>query len=1787
MREPVEVSNIPNVWMRNYLLRYAWLALSVSSLALASRAQVVISEIMYHPVERPAFNANGSPVLDLYEDVHEFIEIHNAGANAIQIGGWKIAGGIQYTVPPNLTLQPGEYRVVARNPSRLAAVSAYALDATLVLGPFTNQLSNSGETIRLQNAAGDLVDSVRYSAESPWAISADGLGANEDFTGVDPLQNQYRGRSLERVSFTHPSNDPANWLASPLPGNPSPGRANAVNRPVPKPVVVRFSVAQNTDEAAIIRHNQPVRIDCAFSASDALSDVSVEWFVEDVNVTNEPRSIAPMSPEGPPQAGQFTVVLPGRPDRTIVRYRFRANRGAGDEVVSPRPDDPFQWHAYFVTPVRTSSRPMYDCFISSASLARLQSNIERNPRRVTAPDPPGTPRASWNATEPAIMVHEGVVYDMRMRHHGSRYNRRASRSSFKWQFPRYKKFNGVTGIFETDKGNDFIVGHNLFIEAGLPASNVRYVDLYLNNNGVIQRLEQGEFDGDMLDAYHQAQQRLNPGSELEPTGEIYKSVGTIDLNGEGPYGRGDGRRLAKPPHWTDLQMYEWTYALQNNGWRGSYAFKEMIDAFWVARGDTPGAPNPNIPAMRGFFSRYFDIDEMLTYIAVENWACPWDDTTQNHFLWQRRSGKWGMLPWDCDAWFGRGDNTPASSSIYIGEVGDRSNNFRGPNFFKDGFIKAFREEYKQRLYLLNNTFLHPDNITAMGFGSIRSFADQRFAAVNQQCGYGPFQRPNKPRHAGPANNGTALPPSSLRASAYTHTAGAGRPHAKTVWEIRSASGSYREPLWKVTSATNLTSIALPFERLSFGETYFWRCTYLDADGHPSVASDETSFTYGAAPSQVALIALDPATSWKYNQTANLDGVNWTAPGFDDSAWPSGPALLARETAALPEPIRTTLNIGRSAYYFRKRFTFPSTPQGASLRLRHVIDDGCVIYLNGAEVLRTAMPGGAVNYGTISTRTVGDAVYEGPFTIPASSLVQGENVLAVEVHQVAANSSDIVFGLSLEATVAAVTGDVALNEIAARNRGSVVNGNTAPDWIELFNNSSQTIDLGGMSLSDDVLVPGKYIFPPNTLIAAQGYLVVWCDREMPGSAGIPAGGLHTGFALNDKGQTVALFGPTADGVTVRDYVTFGLQISDSSIGRVADGSGGWQLTTPTPGQANRPVPLGSASGLKVNEWMASPVSGDDWFELFNSDAQPVALGGLYLTDNLSNPTNTRIGALSFMAPFGFVEFLADENPENGANHARFKLSAGGESIYLIATNGVSTIDSVTFGPQVSGVSQGRLPDGQAAIVSFPSTPSPAASNRLPIGTVVINEVLSHSDPPLEDAIELHNTTASPVDIGGWFLSDDADRLKKFRIPDGTVLPPGGFKVFYEFQFNADTNSPASFSLNSARGDDVYLSVADANGNLTGYREHVDFGAAENDVSFGRHAAGDRVVFTALSRRTFGADNPSSVDEFRSGPGLANAPPRIGPVIISEIMYHPAGEAAENRAHEEFIELHNVTGAPVPLFDPANPGNTWRLRDAVEFDFPPKVTLPARGYVVVVNFNPGTDAERSSAFQSRYGGNAVLIGPYGGRLDNEGEDLKLYKPDPPQTAPGADFVFAPYILVDRVDYSDDPPWPMAADGAGSSLQRVDALTFGNDPANWFADGFTPGAAHSPQDPNQDIDSDGLPDAWEIAHDLIVGVNDAHLDADGDGMTNAQEFAAGTDPKEAASVLKLEASVSVGTITLRFLAQPDKAYAIQMRPRLTAGDWQTFSTISAALSSQVVERTQAVTSEAERYYRVVTVP
>jgi hypothetical protein len=328
-------------------------------------------------------------------------------------------------------------------------------------------------------------------------------------------------------------------------------------------------------------------------------------------------------------------------------------------------------------------------------------------------------------------------------------------------------------------------------------------------------------------------------------------------------------------------------------------------------------------------------------------------------------------------------------------------------------------------------------------------------------------------------------------------------------------------------------------------------------------------------------------------------------------------------------------------------------------------------------------------------------------------------------------------------------------------------------------------------------------------------------------------------------------------------------------------------------------------------------------------------------------------------------------------------------------------------------------------------SPGADDPAPvIATVLVNEVLTASVHPQLDTIELYNPGSAPVNVGGWFLSDNPDQPRKYRIADGTTIAAGGYLVFTEAQFDADPLATNSFSLR-AEGDQLYLFSADAAGNLTGFSHGFNYGASDPGATFGRY-----VLSTGEE------DLPAQI---ASSLGATNLGPKIGPVVINEIQYHP------EFGGDEFIELRNITSGAVAMFDPAVPTNTWRV-NGIGFSFPLNTTLAANSFAIVTRAQP-------DAFRARYSvpTEVPIFGPYSGDLQDSGERIELQKPGAPDTnGPLA------YITVDAVRYNDKAPWPPAADGSGPSLQRKSSAAYGNDPINWEGALATPGAIFSAGQP-----------------------------------------------------------------------------------------------------------------------------
>ena len=1245
--------------------------------------RIVISEIMYHPVEEPEFDRRGQPVLDLSEDVHEFIELHNFSRETVALDNWRISGGIDYAFPAGTTVESGDFLIVAKDPKRLAAIKEYRLTGVTVLGPYDGVLSNNGERVSVENDGGNAEDSVRYSARFPWPIGADSIGAGPKWTGIDPMQYQYRGRSLERVNFSLPGGDPANWVASPLEKNATPGRLNHVarERSMPAPVVTSIR-AVNSKGKTLIGKLDTVTIEARFSTNETLNNVTLEFFYD--NLEKEEETIAKRDMKL--EAGTWTHTLPKKPDRTLVRYRILADLGMGQEKISPRKSDPYQWHAYFVMPKFTDTRKYFELMVSRSGTSQLSKNAAANPRSGYRPAKNIKPRGPWNDTVHGILVYNGEVRDVYCRWNGSFFRRNSGRNSWKVRLPRYNQFDGQSDLLFMDKDNVTVAGHTLYRELGLPTSHTEWVDVAINKRKM-RRLMIEDHNDRMLEKYHEDQARRNPGTELEPNGHIFKSSGI--LQNLGPYGRGDGGKLGTNEGWTPLQRYEWIYSSKNQDWKGHSELQEMIDG--LAKNKS------NRTRLKKWFNENWDVESLMSYIAVRNWMGTWDDTVHNFYIWRRADGRWALLPWDFDNDM---RNDYISRSIFIGEAGN-ANTTHGTHTIKDAFFKAFRTEYKEHLYFLNNTLLTPENVKRMGLTSYVNFAQGRRDNVNKQCGK--VNIPARPTAHKLTGGSSVYAPATMSVSAFESFDGAVT-HDSTLWEIRSADGSFTYPVFKSETTENLTELAVPFDLLEFGRSYYWRATYIDSKGRKSLPNMEAGFRYGGHAKSENLIFLKD-TEWKYNADGNNLGTTWRKAEYDDSAWPSGKSYLGRATSRQKHKMTTTLKMGATTFYFRKAFVFDQPVGGGELQINYLIDDGAVFYLNGKQIHRANMKErGSIRYTTRASSTVTDADLSGQIVLSGKYLKQGENILAVEVHQYSTNDRDLAFGLSLRATVESLPDGVILNELMAANRGSVTHTDTSPDWIELHNPTNRDVDLGGAGLGDGVALEPSFFFPADTILPAKGHLVVWCDdqKESPG--------LHTGFALDADGQNIALWWPSDEGLKIQDAIGFGPQADDLSLGREPDGLGSWTLNTPTPGLANLGADLGSISSLVINEWMARPEDGDDWLELFNNSSLPIPLAGLRLSDDPVQPDKTVMPPLTFIGPNGFLRLTADNSPADGPTHLGFRLSGSGEEIVLIDTKD-KVIDSVLFGEQPRGTSEGCYPDGAKSIVFFPNSATPGRSNLI--------------------------------------------------------------------------------------------------------------------------------------------------------------------------------------------------------------------------------------------------------------------------------------------------------------------------------------------------------------------------------------------------------------------------------------------------------------------------------------------
>jgi hypothetical protein len=307
----------------------------------------------------------------------------------------------------------------------------------------------------------------------------------------------------------------------------------------------------------------------------------------------------------------------------------------------------------------------------------------------------------------------------------------------------------------------------------------------------------------------------------------------------------------------------------------------------------------------------------------------------------------------------------------------------------------------------------------------------------------------------------------------------------------------------------------------------------------------------------------------------------------------------------------------------------------------------------------------------------------------------------------------------------------LNELQAVNTtGPMDNTGEREPWIELYNASTNTINLDGYYLANNYDTNlTQWLFPAGSSIGPGQFKVIWADGETNETTMTH---IHAGFRLNASTGSVALVRLVSAAPQITDYLTYTALPANASYGDYPDGQPFHRFIMPniTPGGTNIARPV----NVFINEWMAAntntiadptefpgPGAYDDWFELYNAGTEAVDLGGYFLTDNLGNedqfmiPTNGQ-----YVIPAGgFLLVWADNDDEINSPgdpdlHVNFALGASGDAIGLFAPDAITLIDSVTFGSQTNDISQGRFPDGAAPPFPFMTSPTPRNPNTLGVG-----------------------------------------------------------------------------------------------------------------------------------------------------------------------------------------------------------------------------------------------------------------------------------------------------------------------------------------------------------------------------------------------------------------------------------------------------------------------------------------
>jgi len=694
-----------------------------------SAHQVFISEIMFSPVQETT-----------REDIHEFIEFYNNGPAPVPLANWRVISdnGMMYTFPAGATVPAKSVVIVAKDLSAFAAV--YGTVAKNVFGPYLGELKNGKSGLAIVDSNGYVADYVEYDDKGNWPLSTDRLGGSQSelYTG-NPFKAayasyQFKGQSLSRRSYSWPSTSTYNWRET----DPSPGVENQDPSNLPALSVSINPAINNIKSSSTVTVTGSLK-PIPLSPGVALS-ATLYWFVDDVIFGTAPTVNAVTMTYNGDTSGTFTATIPPQADNAIVRYYVTADLAGSTGAVTfriPRRTDPYQYRAYFVEPPRPGNTPspILHMFIKRENWSQLYTNVATTSANLARVTDACTVRASWDQKVPAVLVYQGEVIDIKTRYQGSRWNRyRGDNMGSAWpgwatvgptpdttlyawswnlDIPSWTSIYGHRDL-NFDKMHQ---GCTMFqspladqISEAMGVSAARgdipFLNARININGYFWRI-QGVKGTDFGDHQADLTTRLCLDHSVQSTPHLFKAKGAnIDEAGWAP---SDFRLIGETcgGQWPEIVRYATSYERKTNNWADVSRLRNAI----IQNSQlTDGLLTP--AAAKQWLLDNIDVNWLLTYHVLTNWAGTWDNTFQNQFyLYREEDKRIFEAVWDADRLFGEAVGTNAD--LYAGKIGYQT------HYLRNNIISYLKPEFESHMRLMtatvfSDTFITPllDSISA-------------------------------------------------------------------------------------------------------------------------------------------------------------------------------------------------------------------------------------------------------------------------------------------------------------------------------------------------------------------------------------------------------------------------------------------------------------------------------------------------------------------------------------------------------------------------------------------------------------------------------------------------------------------------------------------------------------------------------------------------------------------------------------------------------------------------------------------------------------------------------------------------------------------------------------------------------------------------------------------------------------------------------------------------------------------------------------------------------------------